>query len=355
MKCSFTDPNGMPGGFLAVSSNGSAAGSGIVWANVPYSGDANHSTVPGILRAFDANNLSTELWNSRTNSTRDNFGNFAKFVPPVVTNGKVYMATFSNQVAVYGLLSGATTGISESLSPSALTLKPGASGSVIASVSSFGSLPGPISLSATGAPAGVTVSFNPASITGSGSSTVSVSTTSSVATGTYFLTITAASGAYSASQQLSLTVSNTLVSVNAGGGAVGAFSGDTNYSGGNVASTTHTIDLSGVTNPAPQAVYQSERYGGVTYTFSGLTAGATYTVRLHFAEFYWTTTGKRVFNVSINGTTVLSNFDIVAAAGAANKAIVKQFSGPANSSGQIAVQFINGSIDHPKISGIEVQ
>jgi hypothetical protein len=143
--------------------------------------------------------------------------------------------------------------------------------------------------------------------------------------------------------------------VNSGGGAVGTFSADANYSGGNVASTTHTIDMTGVTNPAPQAVYQTERYGTMTYTFSGLTAGTTYTVRLHFAEFYWTTTGKRIFNVAINGTTVLSNFDIVAAAGAANKAIVKQFSGPANSSGQIVVQFINGSIDHPKISGIEVQ
>ena len=38
------------------------------------------------------------------NSARDNFGNFAKFVPPLVVNGRVYVATFSNQVAVYGLL-----------------------------------------------------------------------------------------------------------------------------------------------------------------------------------------------------------------------------------------------------------
>ena len=38
------------------------------------------------------------------NSSRDNFGNFAKFVPPLVVNGKVYIATSSNQLAVYGLL-----------------------------------------------------------------------------------------------------------------------------------------------------------------------------------------------------------------------------------------------------------
>ena len=60
--------------------------------------------VPGVLRAFDANDLSRELWNSQQNGSRDQFGNFAKFNTPVVANGKVYLATFSQQVAVYGLL-----------------------------------------------------------------------------------------------------------------------------------------------------------------------------------------------------------------------------------------------------------
>jgi len=38
-------PDGMPGGFLSVSANGSTAGTGIVWATLQYSGDANHATV----------------------------------------------------------------------------------------------------------------------------------------------------------------------------------------------------------------------------------------------------------------------------------------------------------------------
>ena len=38
------------------------------------------------------------------NAARDSFGNFAKFVPPLVANGRVYVATWSNQVAVYGLI-----------------------------------------------------------------------------------------------------------------------------------------------------------------------------------------------------------------------------------------------------------
>ena len=63
-----------------------------------------HAVVRGTLHAFDAADLSRELWNSKQNAARDDFGNLAKFNTPVVANGKVYIATFSNQVAVYGLL-----------------------------------------------------------------------------------------------------------------------------------------------------------------------------------------------------------------------------------------------------------
>lgn len=95
-------PPGMPGGFLTISSNGVVANSAIVWATLPFAGDANWNTVPGVLRAFRANDLK-EIWNSRL-MPDDDFGNFAKFNPPVVVNGKVYVATFSNSLAVYGLL-----------------------------------------------------------------------------------------------------------------------------------------------------------------------------------------------------------------------------------------------------------
>jgi hypothetical protein len=56
-----------------------------------------------VLHAYKAINITLELWNSTMNSTRDNFGYLAKFVPPLVANGRVYVATQSNQVAVYGL------------------------------------------------------------------------------------------------------------------------------------------------------------------------------------------------------------------------------------------------------------
>ena len=96
-----------PGGILTLSANGETPGSGIVWATTAYSGDAeNNPPVPGELHAFNAGNVSQELWNSTMNPMRDGFGNFAKFVPPLVDNGRVYVATWSNRVAVYGLLSG---------------------------------------------------------------------------------------------------------------------------------------------------------------------------------------------------------------------------------------------------------
>ncbi|WP_245632676.1 malectin domain-containing carbohydrate-binding protein, partial [Edaphobacter aggregans] len=100
-----------------------------------------------------------------------------------------------------------------------------------------------------------------------------------------------------------------VIAISAGGPAAGNFAADEDFTGGNTSGNNATINISGVTNPAPQSVYQHQRYGNFTYTLPGLNPGASYTVRLHFAENYWTQPGQRVFNVSINGTQVLSNFD----------------------------------------------
>ncbi len=96
-------PSGQPGGILALSANGTNAGSAIVWAVHQVGGDANQQVLPGILHAYSAQNVGVELWNSEQLSWRDTVGKFAKFVPPTVANGKVYMATFANRLNVYGL------------------------------------------------------------------------------------------------------------------------------------------------------------------------------------------------------------------------------------------------------------
>ena len=53
----------------------------------------------------------------------------------------------------------------------------------------------------------------------------------------------------------------------------------------------------------------------------------TYTVRLHFADLAATAPGQRVFAVSLQGKTVLHDFDIVRAAGGPRRSVVKEFQG----------------------------
>ena len=96
-------PGGQPGGILALSANGTNAATAIVWAVHQLGGDANQQVRPGVLHAYSAQNITNELWNSEQINSRDTVGKFAKFVPPTVANGKVYMATFANRLNVYGL------------------------------------------------------------------------------------------------------------------------------------------------------------------------------------------------------------------------------------------------------------
>jgi hypothetical protein len=96
----------MPGGMLALSWDGRNDETAVVWASHPTDDDAMNKTVNGTLRAFDARDLNRELWNSDMDAEgMDRVGRFAKFCPPVVANGKVYLSTFSRELAVYGLFS----------------------------------------------------------------------------------------------------------------------------------------------------------------------------------------------------------------------------------------------------------
>ncbi|HET8913678.1 MAG TPA: malectin domain-containing carbohydrate-binding protein [Ktedonobacteraceae bacterium] len=146
-----------------------------------------------------------------------------------------------------------------------------------------------------------------------------------------------------------------ITAINAGGGATGSFVADTDFNQGNQFSDTSTsIDTSGVSNPAPQGVWQTCRWNSsFTYTIPGLTSGTSYTVQLDWAELSFQAVGQRIFNVAINGSSVLSNFDVYATAGY-KKAVVRQFKVAANASGQIVIAFTQGGVDNPFINGIEV-
>ena len=177
---------------------------------------------------------------------------------------------------------------------------------------------------------------------------------------TYYYLVEAldSAGASAPSVQASATTSacpaTSSVQINCGGPAVNPFLADTDFAGGGTINHANAIDLSHVTNPAPMAVYQTARVGNSTYTVSGFNPGSTHTVRLHFAETFFSTTGSRTFNVSINGTRVLTNFDIVATAGGKNTAVVEQFTNSASATGDYVITFTS-VVNQALVSGIEIQ
>ena len=182
--------------------------------------------------------------------------------------------------------------------------------------------------------------------------TVSASETlEAIATATGYTTSAVATAAYTISAPAGGT---DVLDINASGAAVGSYVADEDFAGGTESDTANTISTAGVTNPAPEAVYQTQRFGNFTYTLPGFTAGASYTVRMHFAEFYWDAAGSRLAKVTINGTQVLTNFDIFAAAGGQDIAVVKQFTMTASTAGQIVIQFTTVK-DNAAVNGIEIE
>jgi hypothetical protein len=140
--------------------------------------------------------------------------------------------------------------------------------------------------------------------------------------------------------------------INAAGGAYTTVNGDefvadTYVTGG----STFTNTALQIADTDDDVLYRSERWGPSTYNIP--VVNGNYKVILHFAEIYFTQAGQRRFNVNIDGQHTLTNFDVVAQAGGANKAIKREFNilvldGFAN------IAFTNGSNDNAKISAIEV-
>jgi hypothetical protein len=191
---------------LSISSNSSTGGTGIVWAAAPLSGNANAS--PGQLWAFNADDLTNELWDSQQNSARDAVGNFAKFNPPTIANGKVYLATFSNQLAVYGLLSAAVPTFSITASPSSQPITAGSSASYIVYVNPQPGFSGTVTLTCSGLPSGA--SCSPASVSVMGNAQIStpltVTTAAFTGAGRFNFSITGNSGTLTATTTAALTV-----------------------------------------------------------------------------------------------------------------------------------------------------
>jgi hypothetical protein len=82
-----------PGGSPAISANGTT--NGIVWV-VENSSQA-------VLHAYDARNLTSEIYNSNQSGARDQFGPGNKYIVPTIADGRVFVGT-QNSVAIFGLL-----------------------------------------------------------------------------------------------------------------------------------------------------------------------------------------------------------------------------------------------------------
>jgi hypothetical protein len=275
-----SETQGNPGG-ISLSANGTA--NGILWVI-----DDGSS---GELHAYNADAVSSfaELWNSQDNSSRDSLGSYTKFVSPTIVNGKVYVGTASSLVA-YGLLN-TTPDFTISATPSSQTVMPGSNATYTVTIGSINGFSGTVNLTAGGLPTGASASFNPSSVTGSGTSTLTVTTSSTTPTGTNTLTIEGTSGSLEHSTTVDLGVSSALIYL--------------------------AVDLSYVTNGAA-AVPQSDSNlpGGwlaleatnvgpyIQYTLPNVPAG-TYQLQMSWKG----NTTRGILSLSVDGTTVGANLD----------------------------------------------
>jgi hypothetical protein len=124
---------------------------------------------------------------------------------------------------------------------------------------------------------------------------------------------------------------------------------DKNFTGGSTNGNTNTI-----LGTSDAKLYQNERYGNPGFSYSFSVPSGNYQVTLKFAEIFDATPGQRIFNVSINGTQVLTNFEIFAAAGGMNRAIDRVFNNIApNAAGQIVIQFASTAASPDKNSKVD--
>jgi hypothetical protein len=146
-----------------------------------------------------------------------------------------------------------------SATPASVAVTPGGSATSTATVTPSGGFTGAVTLSVSGLPAGVTASFNPASVTTSGNSTLTVATTASTPTGSFPLTITGTSGTLAHSTTVTLAVNA------AGGGDFALSATPSSRSVSAPSSTTYTI----------KATPSGGFTGAVALSISGLPSGIT--------------------------------------------------------------------------------
>jgi uncharacterized membrane protein len=159
-------------------------------------------------------------------------------------------------------------------------------------------------------------------------------------------------------EQITVTVNNVVVAnairINAGGAAYLAsgnrqFIADQYFGGTN---RTFSIASGEILNTTDDVMYRTER-SSAAFNYSIPVTNGTVNVVLHFAEVYHTAAGRRMFNVDVEGSRKLTNYDIFAKAGGGMRAVQETI--PVTvTDGILNINFTTGSADMPKVSAIEV-
>ncbi|MET9227815.1 malectin domain-containing carbohydrate-binding protein [Lentzea sp. NPDC003310] len=121
----------------------------------------------------------------------------------------------------------------------------------------------------------------------------------------------------------------------------------------------HTTFSRTVAHPIPAEIWYTARHLESAYELTGLTAGGTYELRLYFLDWYFTRPGQRIFDVDVNGTRVLRDFDIVGAAVAAGAdapltafGVEKDLVVTADEDGVVRIDFVRGKENQPQVNAI---
>lgn len=125
---------------------------------------------------------------------------------------------------------------------------------------------------------------------------------------------------------------------------------DSGYVGGQVYSE-YTTDIAGTADPL---LHQDERWDSQDFSYNFNVTPGSYIVKLYEASLYTGAcgAGTRVFDVTINGTKVLTNYDMGAEVDCLT-AQIKQFV-VATADGKINITFNLGAAQNPKINAIEI-
>jgi hypothetical protein len=149
----------------------------------------------------------------------------------------------------------------------------------------------------------------PAGLSGSGNGTVSFAVTANQATGSRTGNLTIGGQNFAVTQA---GVAFSAIRVNCGGPQVTDGNGNVWVAGGE---QNYNVTMAGISGTTTPALYQSEAWSTSTLQYQYAVPNGSFTVKLHFAEFYLTQAGQRTFNIVVNGNTYYSSYDILAAVG----------------------------------------